>query len=135
MIEPKNHSLAIFKYENWGPLKANKQGLQQIDAFRRTLRNFESYLASAQNNIEGAVTLKTSSNESVNKIDEFKVEELAKDAEFVKEVETIVLEWSHQIEQVKFILQLKWYSKSTLGPRRVFSNAKGSRRHRPSRRA
>jgi len=41
-----------------------------------------------------------SSNESVNKIDEFKVEELAKDAEFVKEVETIVLEWSHQIEQV-----------------------------------
>lgn len=106
-IQSKYRSSTHFKYENWGPLKANKQGLQQIDAFRRTLRNFESYLASAQNNIEGAVTLKMSSNESVNKIDEFKVEELAKDADFVKEVETIVLEWSHQIEQVKFIFKLK----------------------------
>ena len=45
----------IRQYDQWGPLKENKQGQHQIEAFRRTLSDFESYLHSAQTNIDGAV--------------------------------------------------------------------------------
>ena len=45
----------IRQYDQWGPLKENKQGQHQIEAFRRTLSDFESYLNSAQTNIDGAV--------------------------------------------------------------------------------
>ena len=48
----------IRQYDQWGPLKENKQGQRQIEAFRRTLSDFESYLNSAQINIDGAVKLK-----------------------------------------------------------------------------
>jgi len=90
----------IGKYDQWGPLKENKQGVRQIEAFRRTLRDFESYLNSAQMNIDGAVKLIDSENPKVNNIDPAESEELAKDPEFVKEVESIVQEWAKQIEQV-----------------------------------
>ena len=91
----------ISKYDQWGPLKENKQGSRQIEAFRRTLRDFESYLNSAQINIDGAVRLIDSENPKVNSIEPSETEELAKDTEFVKEVENIVQEWAKQIEQVR----------------------------------
>jgi predicted Zn-dependent protease len=81
-----------------------KKGLRQIEAFRRTIRDFEAYLNSAQMNIDGAVKLIDSENPLVNNIDQAETEKLAKDPEFVKEVENIVQEWAKQIEQVKFMI-------------------------------
>ena len=55
-------------------------------------------------NIDGAVKLIDSENPLVNNIDQAETEKLAKDPEFVKEVENIVQEWAKQIEQVKFMI-------------------------------
>ena len=49
-----------------------------------------------------------SENPNINQIEQSKTEELAKDAEFVKEVEAIVQEWAKQIEQVDFNSQWKY---------------------------
>ena len=49
-----------------------------------------------------------SENPNINQIEQSKTEELAKDAEFVKEVEAIVQEWAKQIEQVDFNSQGKY---------------------------
>ena len=56
----------IRQYDQWGPLKENKQGQRQIEAFRRTLSDFESYLNSAQINIDGAVKLKVLKFDSIS---------------------------------------------------------------------
>ena len=73
-------------------------GLQQIDSFRRSLRDFPSNLGSAQQNIDGAVKLIDA--DCVNNIDDSKTEELAKDPEYVKQVVDVAEEWVKQITQV-----------------------------------
>uniref|UniRef100_A0A8C9TK44 Dynein axonemal heavy chain 8 n=1 Tax=Scleropages formosus TaxID=113540 RepID=A0A8C9TK44_SCLFO len=92
---------AIYTTENWGALNQSKHGEKDKQDFKDTMTGYITFLDGIQMNIEGMVHLDPASDIDFSRLVSFEDRKAAAaDLDMVHKLESILMTWYKQIEQV-----------------------------------